>query len=1338
MSSCSVLTSLSNIHQGSAGLIRTPMTKPTLVQSLLNRPSQTYSGPDVPKKEYYSTKQEMLRIAAEEAARKPSGEAPRVVEPVHLHVPQREEESDSDIDVFFTPNTSPRTSMASTGTARRKLSRRSLSSTDSPRPTPKPALPAVVAVPSTRTPSTSSTNYGSTQDRLSNLSISSTTLDAHSLYLDDTPDRSEGEREVTYNKAESGRWRNQRYAEEEWAKDVRWLVPPPSSSSKPASTTKTPAGTGGRSTTPASPQTNKKAPKTTSYAGEQTVRGKEREKPRPIASPPSAQLPQQRRQQPHTFSAFASIATPDTSSNTTATVSISKPQSLANGNARQTSSKPHGSSATTSTGSRAATSTPTSTNTTSRTSQGPASTSSQKNERPTSDAKKPHPISHSNNSDSTKNRSSTSSRTSQGQAISPPKKNDPKPTLTHRGSTTSSTVPPPTRTRNPKPKPISNMNGMSALMEEDEEGPLTPRMAHRDIDYGYGSSGSSKQEGGAKSTTTEHSRSLRHTSKPDALRRRRSRSLDSLSNSQHSSSISGSTLRKPPQTLQSEVNSLISSFSPAGERPSNGTQGYTSLVLPRAPPAMGTAAAANATFGLSLSPNGKIDLTRSGIAQTTMATVEVVQGLGASRAGIFGLFGRKRSLSSGTGHPGPLPLPLNGARRASADAGLPSADGLNPSVIKRRTTPLGFTSYRPPPNHVPSGSVLVQVWAVGLDGVDGRLVGVRFGAEAGGNRRRQQQEDAGQETERDDEDTEHEDEEEQRQNEETDAEELSTAQTNPSTKKGPLAALGRSLSLRLSRGGSTKRKENGHPNGNNHTDSSARSKPISPPKRSLSFSLKRSNTATSNASSAKTPSSSSAGPTPNPSAKRPPPKTRTRADVGYIPGRSFVGRVLECGWDVRDEVVRKGEWVVGLLDVRKGGALAEFIVVDRRRVHRVPQPWKTAPPVNDPTGPLSPLWIASPTPTQANLNIPSTLTLEELALLPLSGLPAYRAIRTFMFAFSSSRDGTASPGAMSSLDRRGAGFDFASSAASSSSYSDHHPQPSIRSTADHDHSYRRRILVLRGHDGTGAMAVQLLVQRGWRVSVHVPFSSVPSHASQHVGDTFMRVIEDRVRVWGADEVIFDDGEEGGGGDDGRGAAVRVLDSLREDGDVFDAVLDTVGGKEVREAGERLLRSPGFATSDDVPSPQRRGIGQFTTLVGDVPERVIPSAADNFRAGLRSFRQVSGPQTQDSVGLTANIPNGAAEEEYPTAASPVKGMGKVGYAWVSVAQDVDWEGNDVGETLGIVVRHALENGIRPIVEDVEDAKGEIRERVVSFERTPVIFVDDGPLRDGGTVVVKVAD
>ena len=191
---------------------------------------------------------------------------------------------------------------------------------------------------------------------------------------------------------------------------------------------------------------------------------------------------------------------------------------------------------------------------------------------------------------------------------------------------------------------------------------------------------------------------------------------------------------------------------------------------------------------------------------------------------------------------------------------------------------------------------------------------------------RRQQEDAGQETERDDEDTEQEEEDERRrENEETDAEELSTAQTNQSsTKKGTLAALGKSLSQRLSRGPSVKRKEketNGRANGSanaytNHIDSSTKSKPIPPPKRSLSFSLKRNNTAASHALSAKSASSPAAAQTPSSVVKRTP-KTRTRADVGYIPGRSFVGRVLECGWDVRDEVVKKGEWVVGLLDVRK-------------------------------------------------------------------------------------------------------------------------------------------------------------------------------------------------------------------------------------------------------------------------------------------------------------------------------------------------------------------------------------------------------------------------------------
>lgn len=39
--------------------------------------------------------------------------------------------------------------------------------------------------------------------------------------------------------------------------------------------------------------------------------------------------------------------------------------------------------------------------------------------------------------------------------------------------------------------------------------------------------------------------------------------------------------------------------------------------------------------------------------------------------------------------------------------------------------------------------------------------------------------------------------------------------------------------------------------------------------------------------------------------------------AGFIPGRSIVGKAIEVGWDVKADVCRRGEWVVGLLDVKK-------------------------------------------------------------------------------------------------------------------------------------------------------------------------------------------------------------------------------------------------------------------------------------------------------------------------------------------------------------------------------------------------------------------------------------
>ncbi|KAG8747418.1 hypothetical protein FRC10_001089 [Ceratobasidium sp. 414] len=83
--------------------------------------------------------------------------------------------------------------------------------------------------------------------------------------------------------------------------------------------------------------------------------------------------------------------------------------------------------------------------------------------------------------------------------------------------------------------------------------------------------------------------------------------------------------------------------------------------------------------------------------------------------------------------------------------------------------------------------------------------------------------------------------------------------------------------------------------------------------------------------------------------------------AGFVPGRSFVGRAVECGFEVSN--VSRGDWVIGLTDIRKCGALAEFVVIDKRRVCTIPRPT-------------------------------DRLTTTQCALLPLCGIPAHRAVRT--------------------------------------------------------------------------------------------------------------------------------------------------------------------------------------------------------------------------------------------------------------------------------------------------------------------------------------------------------
>ena len=485
-----------------------------------------------------------------------------------------------------------------------------------------------------------------------------------------------------------------------------------------------------------------------------------------------------------------------------------------------------------------------------------------------------------------------------------------KPGISHRRNPSSSKVQP------------SIMMNMSALLEEDEEGPLTPRMEQtlRELEGGWGAAAAAA-------------------AKPE-MKRRRSRSLDSSTSTSRSNTNSQAKSAQSKgthaRTLTAEVQALNLASAP-GDLPSKGTHGYTSLVLPRAPVSLNARPSSThlrptSIGGLTLGADGKIDLTRSGVAQTTMASVEVVRGLGLARGGggllgVLGTFGRKRAGS--VGHYGPPPsvgMKANGAgvRGASFD-GVPGGAGVEPAPLGVEGTLLGFTSYRPPPNYVPSSGVLVQVWAVGVDGVDGRLVGVKFGSGGTGVIDRdledEEEHDEGVEG---DEDEDVEGEQDQRLLEdEKQAQEDQTPLPPPATKKNPFAALGRSLSLTLSRNGSAKKVP--QRSASSATYKSKKEQVQAPPpvppqphKRSNSFSLKRNNTATSFGSNSEVPRPGLSRSSSQKKAKPPPKKKKQpKASVGYIPGRSFVGRVLECGWDVPDETVKKGEWVVGLLDVRK-------------------------------------------------------------------------------------------------------------------------------------------------------------------------------------------------------------------------------------------------------------------------------------------------------------------------------------------------------------------------------------------------------------------------------------
>jgi len=246
--------------------------------------------------------------------------------------------------------------------------------------------------------------------------------------------------------------------------------------------------------------------------------------------------------------------------------------------------------------------------------------------------------------------------------------------------------------------------------------------------------------------------------------------------------------------------------------------------------------------------------------------------------------------------------------------------------------------------------------------------------------------------------------------------------------------------------------------------------------------------------------------------------------------------------------------------------------------------------------------------------------------------------------------------------------------------------------------------------------VQILVRRGWKVVAHVSPEAVSSTGDPALssGSAFKK-LERRLRRWGVEDVCL-------------GEATAVIAKLGErcktqpEEYVIDGVLDTIGGLDIWNAAQKHILSrtskpsnpePDSTADDPIPP-------QFTTLVGDDKERTIPSAQDHFKAGFRSMKRAM---------------NAAC-----------------GYAWISVAADIDGEGLDVRDALSGVVKWVEETRgrVKPYVEDQEmfssafgsesgtekstmDSTG----RVVVLENAPLVFAEGAKrLTYGGNVVVKV--
>lgn len=343
------------------------------------------------------------------------------------------------------------------------------------------------------------------------------------------------------------------------------------------------------------------------------------------------------------------------------------------------------------------------------------------------------------------------------------------------------------------------------------------------------------------------------------------------------------------------------------------------------------------------------------------------------------------------------------------------------------------------------------------------------------------------------------------------------------------------------------------------------------------------------------------------------------------------------------------------------GALSEFVLLNRHHLHRAPQP-------------------SVPLPIHPQGAEPPSFSLESLSLLPVLGVPAYRAVQTYIATKSS--------------------------------------LPSSSGTA----------LVLRGQDGPGGFATLMLRAIGVNVIVQVepsivgldasatatsgPFMLFSTSDDKALGSTVPRRLQEvcaRLRAWGVEGICV-------------GAAQDVLHRLDVD---VDFVLDTIGGREIWDAAHTLL-------ARSTPS---RGPAQFTTIVGDAGSgKAVPTAQDHWRAGVRSLRRAMSVNRGSGGGTVVRRSSQVSRRSVSSSNVPSATARTVGYAWVSCTADVDFDGGDVRDALAaLVAMPALQY---PPPDALMGLGGEYGAgRVLPFERAPEAF-GGAMLQSGGTAVIRV--